>query len=435
MLASHEMISVVVLAVGFVLLLSGVWISVTLAAVALITLVVLGEVPLLKSVGTSLWSGSASWTLAALPLYIWMGEILFRTNLSKDLFAAIAPWLSRVPGRLLHANVIGCGIFAAVSGSSAATAATIGSVSLPELSKRGYPDSMSVGSLAGAGTLGLLIPPSIVMIVYGVAAEVSIMRLFVAGVIPGLMLMALFSAYIGLWALVNPSRMPARDAPIPLAQKLRQTVRVLPVVILIAGIIGSIYSGIATATEAAAVGVVGALLLSQWSGTMNAHTFRESLFGAMRLSGMIGFILSCSSLLTTAMAYTGAPAAFAEWVSSLHLSPYALIAALCLLYVILGCVIDGLSMIVLTTSVILPAVQVAGFDLLWFGIFIVLVVEMAQITPPVGFNLFVLQALTKKDIFEISLNCMPFFVVMVIAVIAITIFPDIVTWLPSRMIS
>lgn len=432
MLLSHIEIGGIALAIGFVLLLSGVWISVALAAVALITLVFL-DVPLLKSVGTSLWSGSASWTLAALPLYIWMGEILFRTNLSKDLFLAIAPWVSRVPGRLLHANVVGCGIFAAVSGSSAATAATIGRVSLPELAKRGYDEGISFGSLAGAGTLGLLIPPSIVMIVYGVAAEVSIMRLFIAGVIPGLMLMGLFSGYIGVWALVNPSRMPAREAPTPLAQKLRQTGNVLPVVLLIAAIIGSIYSGVATATEAAVLGVVGALLLSLWSGTMNAQAFRESLFGAVRLSGMIGFILSCSSLLTTAMAYTGAPSAFAAWVSSLQLSPYALIGALCLLYVILGCVIDGLSMIVLTTSVILPAVQAAGFDLLWFGIFIVLVVELAQITPPVGFNLFVLQALTKKNIFEISRHCIPFFVVMVIAVIIITIFPAIVTWLPSRM--
>lgn len=427
-------IGLVSFVIGFVLLAAGVWISVALMATALLSLWLFSPAPLLKVAGTALWSGSASWTLAALPLYVWMGEILFRTNISRDLFRSIAPWVTAIPGRLLHANVIGCGIFAAVSGSSAATAATIGSISLPELSKRGYPESISIGSLAGAGTLGLLIPPSIVMIVYGVAANVSIVQLFVAGIIPGIALMMLFSGYIAVWALANPNLMPPREPSLSLFEKMKQTWRVLPTIGLIVAVIGSIYTSIATATEAAALGCIGALVLSAVSRSMSFRTFWESLSGAVLTSGMIGFILAASSLLTSALAYSGVPNAFAAWVASLGLSSYALIAALCLLYIVLGCVIDGLSMIVLTASIVLPTVNAAGFDLLWFGIFVVLVVEMAQITPPVGFNLFVIQALTGKDIFTVTRYSIPFFFLLLAMAAISTAFPSIILWLPTTVL-
>jgi len=426
----------------FVFLGLGVWIGLALALVGLTGVLVLPmlipampAMPAEKVMGTAIWQSLASWTLAALPLFIWMGEILFRTRLSEDMFKGLAPWVQRLPGRLMHVNVIGCGIFAAVSGSSAATTATVGKMSLPALMQRGYHAPMAIGSLAGAGTLGLLIPPSIVMIVYGVAAEVSIVRLFIAGVLPGLMLIVLFSGYIAIWSLLNPDKTPPRDPPVPLRQRLRESANLFPVIGLILFVMGGIYFGFATATEAAVFGVVGALALSAWGGTLTRKSFVDSLMGAVRLSCMINLILAGAAFLTQAMAYSGIPAAMAAWVGSQGFSPYVIIACLTLIYLVLGCFIDGISMIVLTTSVVLPIIQATGFDLLWFGIFIVLVVEMAQITPPVGFNLFVLQGLTGRSMFEVACHTLPFFLLMVVAVALVTVFPGIVTWLPQTMLA
>ncbi len=412
---------------------SGLWIALSLLGVGWIGLTFFGTVPVEKSLATSVWQTMASWTLAALPLFIWMGEILFRARLSEILFRGVAPWVRWLPGRLMHVNVVGCGIFAAVCGSSAATVATIGRMSLPELRQQGYDQNLSIGSLAGSGTLGLLIPPSIIMIVYGVAADVSIVRLFLAGVLPGLMLIALFMGYIGLSAIIRTGSVPLDDLKIGFREKLRRSKGLIPVVLLIAAVIGSIYLGIATATEAAAGGVIGALLLSAWTGTLNWKTFSESLLGATRLTCMIFFILTGAAFLTTSLAFSGLPAALASWIGSFNLHPFALMAALCLLYIVLGCFIEGISMIVLTTTVVLPLVTSAGFDLIWFGIFVIIVVEMAQITPPLGFNLFVIQGLTGISIFKIARATIPFFCLMIVGVILLTIFPEIATWLPSTM--
>ncbi len=412
---------------------SGLWIALSLLGVGWIGLTFFGTVPVEKSLATSVWGTMASWTLAALPLFIWMGEILFRARLSEILFRGVAPWVRWLPGRLMHVNVVGCGIFAAVCGSSAATVATIGRMSLPELKQQGYDQNLSIGSLAGSGTLGLLIPPSIIMIVYGVAADVSIVRLFLAGVFPGLMLIALFMGYIGLSAILKTGSVPVDDLKTGFREKLRRSKGLIPVVLLIAAVIGSIYLGIATATEAAAGGVIGALLLSAWTGTLNWKTFSESLLGATRLTCMIFFILTGAAFLTTSLAFSGLPAALAGWIGSFNLHPFALMAALCLLYIVLGCFIEGISMIVLTTTVVLPLVTSAGFDLIWFGIFVIIVVEMAQITPPLGFNLFVIQGLTGISIFKIARATIPFFCLMIVGVILLTIFPEIATWLPSTM--
>ncbi len=412
---------------------SGLWIALSLLGVGWIGLTFFGTVPVEKSLATSVWGTMASWTLAALPLFIWMGEILFRARLSEILFRGVAPWVRWLPGRLMHVNVVGCGIFAAVCGSSAATVATIGRMSLPELKQQGYDQNLSIGSLAGSGTLGLLIPPSIIMIVYGVAADVSIVRLFLAGVFPGLMLIALFMGYIGLSAILRTGSVPLDDLKTGFREKLRRSKGLIPVVLLIAAVIGSIYLGIATATEAAAGGVIGALLLSAWTGTLNWKTFSESLLGATRLTCMIFFILTGAAFLTTSLAFSGLPAALAGWIGSFNLHPFALMAALCLLYIVLGCFIEGISMIVLTTTVVLPLVTSAGFDLIWFGIFVIIVVEMAQITPPLGFNLFVIQGLTGISIFKVARATIPFFCLMIVGVILLTIFPEIATWLPSTM--
>ena len=417
----------------FLILGSGVWIGLTLSGVAWIAMQMFSARPAGDAMAVTIWGASSSWTLTALPLFVWMGEILFRTRLSQDMFKGLAPWMQSLPGRLLHTNVVGCTIFAAVSGSSAATCATIGKMTLPELRKRGYPDDIVIGTLAGAGTLGLLIPPSIIMIVYGVTADVSIAKLFIAGVIPGILLACLFSGYIIWWALRNPSLVPPADAPMSFMQKIKESRALIPVVLLIIAVLGSIYAGFATATEAAGVGVVGSLVLSVVQGSMSWQTFKDSLMGATRLYCMISLILAGAAFLTLSMGYIGLPRHLAEWIASLGLSQFELIVALTVFYVILGCFLDGISMVVLTMGVIMPTVTKAGIDPIWFGIFIVLVVEMAQITPPVGFNLFVMQGMTGKQLTYIARVTLPMFLLMVVAVLIVYFVPGLVTWLPQQM--
>lgn len=417
----------------FVLLGSGVWVGLSLIGVAWIGMELFTLRPVGDAMAVTIWGGSSSWTLTALPLFIWMGEILFRTRLSQDLFKGLAPWLEWLPGRLLHTNIIGCTIFAAVSGSSAATCATIGKMTLPELKKRGYPEDITIGTLAGAGTLGLLIPPSIIMIVYGVTANVSIAKLFIAGVIPGVLLAGLFMGYIIVWALLNPGKIPPATQKLDFLEKLYESRSLIPVVTLIMLVLGFIYVGIATATEAAAIGVVGSLAISMAQGAMSWKTFWESLMGATRLYCMIALILAGAGFLTLAMGYIGLPRQLAEWIGGLGLTPFVLILALMVFYIILGCFLDGISMVVLTMGVILPTIEKAGIDLIWFGIFIVLVVEMAQITPPVGFNLFILQGMTGRQITWLGRQALPMFFLIVFAVILIYVFPGIITWLPMQM--
>ncbi len=427
------LITTLLIVLLFMLLGSGLWIGLALMGVAWIGMELFTVRPAGDAMAVTIWGSLSSWTLTALPLFVWMGEILFRTKLSEDMFKGLAPWLSRIPGRLLHTNIIGCTIFAAVSGSSAATCATIGKMTLPELQKRGYPEGMTIGTLAGAGTLGLLIPPSIIMIVYGVAADVSITRLFIAGVLPGLLLAGLFMGYTVAWSLMNAEKIPPPDAILSFRQKVHASRHLIPVVVLIALVLGSIYVGIATATEAAALGVVGALVLASVQGSMSGKVFADSLMGATRLYCMIALILAGAAFLTLSMGYIGLPRKLAEFITGLGLPQLELIFWLMVFYIVLGCFLDGISMVVLTMGVILPTIQKAGIDLVWFGIFIVLVVEMAQITPPVGFNLFVLQGMTKREITWIAKAALPLFFLMIVAVALIYFFPGIVTWLPSRM--
>ncbi|MDO9258841.1 MAG: TRAP transporter large permease subunit [Polaromonas sp.] len=428
----------IVIAFGLIVLLfaalgSGLWIGLSLLAVALLGMELLSARPAGDSMALTIWGSTSSWTLTALPLFLWMGEILFRSKLSDSMFKGLAPWLDRLPGRLLHINVVGCTIFAAISGSSAATCATIGKITLPELKKRGYPDDISVGTLAGAGTLGLLIPPSIIMIVYGVAANVSIAKLFLAGVIPGLMLAALFMGYIIVWALFNKDKVPAAEARMSFGQKIHASRHLIPVVSLIVVVLGGIYSGIATATEAAALGVAGSLVLAAIERSLTWDKFREGLVAACRIYCMIGLILAGAAFLTLSMGFIGLPRHLAEFIGALNLSPFMLMLGLIGFFIVLGCFLDGISVVVLTIAVLLPTVEAAGFDLIWFGIFIVLVVEMAQITPPVGFNLFVIQGLTRREVTWIARTALPLFFLMIVAVLITYFFPDVVLWLPRHM--
>ncbi len=427
-------LSLMLMLLLFAVLGSGVWIALALAICGYVAILTTASTPAGQVLATSVWAASDSWDLTALPMFIWMGEILYRTKLSDDMFEGLAPWLQKLPGRLLHVNVVGCAIFAAVSGSSAATCATIGRIALPELLKRGYDEKMAIGTLAGSGTLGLLIPPSIILIIYATVTEQSIARLFIAGVIPGIMLAMLFSGFIVVWALLNKSRMPPPDPYVPFRERVYASRRLIPVTLLILGVIGSIYGGLASATEAAVVGVFLSLALSWWSGTLSRQGFTDALLGATKTSCMIAFILAGAAYLTAAMGFTGIPIALAEWVGGFNLAPWALLSVLTLFYIILGCFLDGISMVVLTTSIIIPLVQKSGFDLIWFGIYIVLVVEMAQITPPVGFNLYVLQGMTGRNIFTVGAYTFPLFLLMCVAVALVATFPGIALWLPSTML-
>jgi tripartite ATP-independent transporter DctM subunit len=414
------------------LLAGGVWIAIALMACGWVGMqFVGGGIPAGSVLATTIWGNSASWTLAALPLFIWMGEILFRTRLSEEMFRGLAPWLNWLPGRLMHVNVLACGIFGSVSGSSAATCATVAKIALPELKKRGYDDMVSLGSLAGAGTLGILIPPSITMVVYAVAANVSIIQIFLAGFLPGLLVMALYSGYIAVWSLLNPKKAPPPEPKMSLREKIRESANLIPVALLITLVFLTLLLGWATATECAAWGVLGSLAIAWWSGSLSWDSFWKSVMGTTRITCMIMLILAGASFMSTSMAYTGIPQALASWVDSLHLSPYALIAALTIMYILLGTALDGISMIVLTTAVVIPMVKTAGFDLIWFGIFLILVVEMAEVSPPVGFNLFVLQTMSGKDSNTVALAALPFFFLLVAAVAIITVFPSIVMLLPQ----
>ena len=413
----------------------GLWVGFALIAVGMVAMYAAAPAPPELVFATKVWGGMSVWDLTALPMFIWMGEVLVRSRLSSDMFSGLAPFTARLPGRLLHVNVLGCALFAAVSGSSAATTATIGRMSLPELKSRGYDDRMAIGTLAGSGTFGFLIPPSIILIVYGAATEQSIARLFLAGVIPGLMLAMLFGGYIMLWSLMHRDRMPEAEPRVSRGEAMSAAARLLPVVGLIVAVIGSIYLGIASPTEAAVIGVIGALVLAQMTGALGLAGLFDSLRAATVTTCMIAFILAGASFLTVAMGYTGIPRDLARLIGEMGLSPYALLAMLTVFFIIMGMFLDGISIVVLTVSIILPMVTAAGIDPIWFGIFLVLVVEMSQITPPVGFNLFVIQTITGRDMFTVARYAAPFFGLLVLAVAILSVFPELALWLPGTMLS
>ena len=417
----------------FLLLGTGVWVGLALLGVAYVGMELFTSRPAGDAMATIIWSASSSWSLTALPLFIWMGEILFRTRLSEDMFRGLSPWMARLPGGLLHTNIVGCTVFAAVSGSSAATLTTVGKMSIPELRRRGYPEHLIVGTLAGAATLGLMIPPSLTLIVYGVTINESITKLFIAGIVPGLVLALLFMGYIAVLSFVSKKYTPNTEPPMSFADRLKNSRFLIPVLLLVAFVIGSMYLGYATATEAASFGVIGALILAAAQRSLTWSSFIESLMGATRTSAMIALILAGAAFLSLSMGFTGLPRALAEWIGSLELSRFQLLMALLVFYIVVGCFLDGISSVVLTIAVVEPLIRQAGIDIIWFGIFIVVVVEMAQITPPVGFNLFVLQGMTGHEMNYIARAAFPMFLIMVAMVFILIVFPDLATWLPEGM--
>ena len=428
------LLTIFFISVLLIFLGSGIWVAISMIGVSSIGMMLFTTRPVGDAMATTIWGASSSWTLTALPLFVWMGEILFRTKLSENLFEGLSPWMQKLPGGLVHVNVVGCALFAAISGSSAATVATVGKMSIPELRKRKYPESILLGSLAGSGTLGLLIPPSIILIIYGVTVQESIAKLFIAGIVPGIMIALIFMTYVMIWSSINKKSMPTFKQNFTLMEKVRKSGKLIPVILLIVSVIGSIYTGIATATEAASLGVVGALILSYFQKSLSLRTFKESLLGATKTSCMIAFILAGATFLSLAMGFTGLPRNLALWIEGMELSPYVLIFVLMIFYIILGMFLDGISAVVLTMAIIEPMIRQAGFDMIWFGVFLVIVVEMAQITPPVGFNLFVLQGMANKDMGYIARSAFPLFLLMIFAVILVVIFPEIALWMPEQMI-
>jgi tripartite ATP-independent transporter DctM subunit len=413
-----------------VTLAGGVWVGVALMSIGIVALEAFRDMRVDRFLAGDIWSSSTAVELITLPLFILMGELLVHTRLSENLFRGLSPWTRRLPGRLVHVNVLGCALFAAVSGSSAATTATVGRITLAELLSRGYDRRLAVGSLAGAGTLGFLIPPSIPMIVYGVVADVSILELFLAGVVPGALLALMFMGWIAFRAVRNPSLVPAAEPPVPRAEALRSLVQLIPILFLILFVMGSLYFGFASITEAAAIGVLGALLVALAQRTLTLRGLWSALLGTVRTCSMIGLILVGALFLSKAMARLGLPAEIAEAIQSWGLEPWMLIGVLLLFYLALGCVLDGLSAIVMTLPVTLPLAVAAGFDPVWFGVFLIITIEMAQITPPVGFNLFVIQGLTREGIFRIAGYAWPFCAIMMAFTALITAVPEIVTFLP-----
>ena len=421
------------LATLFVLLGAGVWVGLALLGVAWVGMELFTSRPTGDAMVTTIWAASSSWTLTALPLFIWMGEILYRTRLSEDMFRGLSPWLARLPGGLVHTNIVGCTVFAAVSGSSAATLTTVGKMSIPELRKRNYPETMVIGTLAGAATLGLMIPPSLTLIVYGVTINESITQLFMAGVLPGLVLAGMFMAYVAIMSFVSEDFSPTPEPPMSFGAKLHNSRFLIPLLLLVALVIGSMYTGFATATEAAAFGVIGALALAASQGSLTRSSFAESLMGAVRTSAMIALILAGADFLSLSMGFTGLPRGLADFIASLDLSRFELLMALLVFYIVLGCFLDGISSVVLTMAVVEPMIREAGIDIIWFGIFIVVVVEMAQITPPIGFNLFVLQGMTRHEMNYIARAAIPMFLIMVLMVFVLIAFPSLATWMPETM--
>ncbi len=443
MIADPLTLTIVLLIVMFAFLLSSIWIGVSLMLTGIFGMLIFKvnlppAINIWDKIGdllsSSLYDSLNSWSLAALPMFILMGELLYKSSISTRLFNGLIPWLTKVPGRLLHINVAACSLFAAVSGSSAATTATVGKITLAELKKRGYSKSLSIGSLAGSGTLGFLIPPSLIMIIYGVLSNVSIGKLFIAGILPGILLASSYALYIIIAASIDKNAVPVQEEKITWSMRLHSLKDLLPIFLLITLVLGSIYAGFATPTEAAALGVLGSIILGFYFKSLDFEVFKTAILNAIKTTVMISFIIAGAGFLSQVVGFLGIARALSEYIASLGLSPYMLIFVVGIMYMILGMMLDGISMVVMTLPIVLPIITAAGYDPLWFGIFLVLMVELSQITPPVGFSLFVIQSISGEKIDYILKATFPFFVIMILIVVVLTLFPEITFYLPSKMV-
>jgi tripartite ATP-independent transporter DctM subunit len=432
---ANLMMALVVFGILFLTLAAGIWVGFSLFIVGFMGMVIFSPLPAGNNMASSVWATIEKWEYVALPLFILMGEILYRSGISEKLFKSLVPWLYRLPGGLLLMNIVSCTLFAAVSGSSAATTATVGRITLAEFDKLGYDRRLAMGSLAGAGTLGFLIPPSLIMIVYAILAEVSIGKMFMAGILPGLLLSGIYSGYIIYRGIRNPAIAPRTQESYSWKERLVGLKDLAPTVILILMVLGSIYGGVATPTEAAALGVLGAAVFAFLNRQMNLKILFDCLVGAVKTNAMIMMIVVGAGFLSRVMGFLGIPAEITRTITEMDLSPYMLMVLLGGFYILLGCLLDGFSIVVMTLPIALPMVTAAGFDPIWFGIYLILMVEVSQITPPVGFNLFVIQVLTGEPMLQIAKYALPFFFLMLLTTAILTIFPNIALYLPNLMLT
>ncbi len=442
MISDPLVLSIVLIFIMFVFLLSSIWIGVSLILTGIVGMLIFENnlppvISIFDKIGdllaSSMYDSLNSWSLAALPIFILMGEILYKSSISTRLLNGLTPWLNFIPGKLLHVNVAACSLFAAISGSSSATTATVGKITLDELKKRGYSKSLAIGSLAGSGTLGFLIPPSLIMIIYGVLSNVSIGKLFMAGILPGLLLATLYSFYIMIISSIDKSVVPEEDVKYTMNDYIHSLKDLFPVFSLIVVVLGSIYGGLATPTEAASLGVLGAVVLAIYFKSFTFDVMKNALLNTIKTSIMISFIIVGAGFLSQVVGFLGIARAISEFIGTLGLSPLMLILIIGVMYIILGMILDGISIVVMTLPIVLPIIVMAGFDPLWFGIFLVFMVELSQITPPVGFSLFVIQSISGEKIEYILKATLPFFLLMIVAVVLITFFPEIVQFLPQYM--
>jgi len=417
--------------VFLLLLLGGFWIPFAVAVGALLLLWEYGGWNAFRAIGFVSWGSLNSFTLTAIPLFLLMAEILLRSGVGERAYRGLGRVTGRLPGGLLQTNIAGCALFAAINGSSVATAATIGTVALPELRARGYDGRMAAGTLAAGGTLGILIPPSIAMIVYATFTETSVAKLFAAGIVPGLTMTGLFMAYVAWRALRNPATAPRAT---PDGRGLGGTVAdLLPFVLLIALVLGSIYAGVATPTEAAAVGSLGALALAALFGRCDLAVLGGALTATVRTTASVLFIVLAAALLSYALGVTGTGRALTEWVAGLGLPRLAFLLAVVALYVVLGCFIDSLAMIVITVPLLHPVLLTYGVDLVWFGVLLVILIEMGQITPPFGINLFVIQGIGGGRFEEVAAGAAPYVALMGVMIALLLAFPWLALWLPGLL--
>ena len=386
------------------------------------------------------WTVNSSMAIAVVPLFLLMGDILLRSGVTEAMYETLAKWLNRLPGGLLHTNIGACGLFAAISGSSVATATTIGSVSLPSMRAHGYNERVALGSLAAGGTLGILIPPSIILIVYGLLAEASIGQLYIAGIIPGLLMIFSFMAVIFVFAKVRPEMAPQPGVgTITWRERFVSLLALLPIFVLIFLVLGTIYLGIATAIEAAAFGVCGAFLFALANRRVNLEMLKQTFMSTGTSTAMVIFILIGAFLLQNILALLGLPMMMSRWVISLGLTQLELILFLCVLYIILGMMMESFAMMVTTLPIILPMLTALNVDMVWFGIVMVILLELSLITPPVGMNLFVLQgvrmrtagATPGKGLLDLYIGSLPFVIAMLTVLALVIAFPSIAMWLVS----
>ncbi len=431
MAAGLQIIVVFVVFLG--LLAVGMEVPFAIGLPALLYLFLLGGFPALKGLGLVSWGSMNNFTLTSIPLFMLMAEIMQRSGLSFRVYTGLAKLVSRLPGGLLQTNIAGCAMFAAVSGSSVATAAAIGGVALPQLMERNYDPRLSAGSLAAGGTLGILIPPSIAMIVYGTFTETSVAKLFVAGIAPGLLLSLMFMAYTGIHALIRPEIAPREEGSTDLAAVLRAVLDLVPFVILIGGTIGSLYLGLATPTEAAAVGCVLALTGSAIWGDLSGRVIRDSLQATVRVSGNILLIVFTAFLFSYAISIRCIGDKMTTAMVQMEMTKTQFFLALIVLFTVLGALVESLGMIVITVPLLYPVVLKYGIDPVWFGVLLVLFIELGQITPPIGINLFVIQGIWDGKLGDVVMGTIPYHLLMFVMVGLLILWPDIALWLPNHM--